>query len=224
MSVKRYSFRKDGDVKLSDHFRVREFRCKDGTDKILIESGLIKYLEKVHSHFNCSRINITSGYRTAKHDKAVGGRGAGSHVQGKAVDFIAYDEDGEIIPSKEVALYLEDIGIKGIGYRSGGSPNATHMDINYRRRKWYGDEKKSMTASIGSSFYRYLGVKYTTKKTTTAVNVRQEPSTYGKKNMTLTAGTRVEVADTATIRKDGYTWARVKIGSKHYWIAKQYLK
>lgn len=226
MSVKTYSLKKDGDRKLSDNFKVREFRCKDGTDKILIETGLVEYLEKVYDHFGCTKINISSGYRTPSHDKKVGGKGSGNHVQGKAVDFIAYGKNGKAITSKEVALYLEDLGVKGIGYRCGGNANYTHMDINYRLKKWYGDEKYSMSASIGSSFYDYAATKvtYKTMTTTTAVNVRKEPSISGEKYKTLTKGTKVSVANTDTISRDGYEWVRIKIGSKHYWVAKKYLK
>ena len=224
MAVKTYSLKKDGNEKLSAHFKVKEFRCKDGSDKILIESGLVKYLEKIYDHFNCSSITISSAYRTPKHDKAVGGKGSGNHVQGKAVDFKAYNKKGELISSKEIALYLEDLGVKGIGYRCGGISTSTHMDINYRLKKWYGDERKSMSASIGSSFYTYLGVKYSTKKTTAAVNVRKEPSTDAKVYKTLNKGTSVKVADTDSIRRDGLDWVRVKIGSKHYWMAEKYLK
>lgn len=224
MSVKTYSFKKDGEKKLSPHFKVREFRCKDGTDKILIESGLITYLEKIYDHFNCSRINITSGYRTSKHDRAVGGRGAGNHVQGKAVDFIAYGKNGEIIPSKEIALYLEDIGVKGIGYRCGGSVNATHMDINYRLKKWYGDEKYSMTASIGSSFYKYLGVKWAKKTVTaSALKLRQDTGLDAKTKLTVPKGTVLEKADTDLISLDGFKWVRVRYKNKICWAANEYL-
>jgi uncharacterized protein YcbK (DUF882 family) len=224
MAVKTYSLKKDGNKKLSDHFKVKEFRCKDGTDKILIESGLIKYLEKVYDHFNCSRIDIRSAYRTPSHDKKVGGKGSGNHCQGKAVDFIAYNKNGQLISSKEIVLYLEDLGVKGIGYRCGGSEVSTHMDVNYRVKKWYGDEQKSMSASIGKSFYTYLDVKYSIKQTTNSVNVRTEPSIDGKKHKTLAKGTKVKMANTQTISKDGFEWVRVKIGSKHYWMAKKYLK
>ncbi len=224
MSVKKYSLKKDGDKSLSKHFKVREFRCKDGTDTIYIESGLIDCLEKVHSHFDCLKINIVSGYRTASHDKAVGGRGVGNHVQGKAADFVAYKKDGSKISSKEVALYLEDIGIMGIGYRSGGSETSTHVDVNYRNKKWFGDEKKSMTASIGSSFYTYLKVGYTENMAIATINIRKEPSLKGTVVALLRIGEKINVADCEKIRKDGYTWSKVKFGNAHYWVADRYLK
>ncbi len=224
MSVKTYSLKRDGSKRLSAHFRVREFRCKDGSDKILIESKLIEVLEKVHEHFNCKAINITSGYRTAKHDKAVGGRGAGPHVAGKAADFKCVGQDGAYISSKEIALYLEDLGVKGIGYRCGGSSTSTHVDMNYRAKKWYGDEKYSMSASIGSSFYKYFNVGYAPVTAAASLNLRAELGIKGRKKKTVKKGTKLKAADTLRIKRDGFDWVRVKYGSKHYWAAEKYLK
>jgi hypothetical protein len=58
VAVKTYSAMREGNKVLSPHFKVKEFACKDGTDKVLIESELIDTLEKVFKHFNCSKINI----------------------------------------------------------------------------------------------------------------------------------------------------------------------
>lgn len=225
MSVKTYSLKKDGNKKLSEHFKVREFRCKDGTDKILIESGLITVLEQVFDHFVCSKINIVSGYRTATHDKNVGGKGSGNHVQGKAADFVAYDEKGNKIKSKYIVLYLEDIGVKGIGYRSGGNEYSTHIDVNYRNKKWFGDEKKSMSASIGNTFYEYLNIKFSDYMTIANVNVRSEPSLSGKRIQTVKIATKLKIASNdLKIKADGYTWYKVKFNNKHCYIAGKYIK
>ncbi len=225
MSVKTYSLKKDGDKKLSEHFKVREFRCKDGTDEILIESGLISVLEQVFDHFVCSKINIVSGYRTASHDKNVGGKGSGNHVQGKAADFIAYDRNGNKIKSKYVVLYLEDIGVKGIGYRSGGNEYSTHIDVNYRSKNWFGDEKISMTASVGNSFYSYLKINFVEYLTIANVNIREEPSLSGKKAATVRIATKLTVAvNDIKIKSDGYTWYKVKYNNKHCYIAGKYVK
>lgn len=163
MAVKTYSLKQDGEKLLSPHFKVKEFRCKDGSDKILIESNLIPVLEKVYDHFGASSITITSGYRTPAHDKKVGGKGSGNHCEGKAVDFVVY-KGKERIPSGKVALYLEDIGVTGIGYRCGKGTYATHMDVGYRTwaKRWYGDEYISMSKSIHQiksgcySYYDYI--------------------------------------------------------------------
>ena len=64
MAIKQYSLKKDGAKQLSPAFRVREFRCRDGTDTILIDEGLVVLLQCIREHFG-KPVTITSGYRTA---------------------------------------------------------------------------------------------------------------------------------------------------------------
>ena len=66
MAIKQYSLKKDGAKQLSPAFRVREFRCRDGTDTILIDEGLVVLLQCIREHFG-KPVTITSGYRTASH-------------------------------------------------------------------------------------------------------------------------------------------------------------
>ena len=217
MSVVNYSLKKDGERQLSPHFKVKEFRCKDGSDEILIESGLLPVLEQIFNHFKCSRIEITSGYRTAAHDKKVGGKGSGNHVQGKAVDFVAYDRAGAKIPSAKIVLYLEDIGICGIGYRCGKGTYATHMDVNYRtwEKRWFGDEFHSMSKSIHQikpgcySFYDYIyGVgKWQIKAKVNAIgglNARKGAGTGFARVKTYPNGSTV----TITEKSRGLLWGK----------------
>lgn len=162
MSVKTYKY--NDKTQLTEHFNVQEFKCKCGkAHEIKIDSALPKILEKVMVKLGADKIEVFSGYRCKKHDKAVGGRGTGSHTQGYAADTRFY-KDGKIINSKYVALRLEDLGHKkGIGYRCGGSDKGTHIDT--KPRKWYGDEKYSNTKSCCKSFYEYFGEpKPSTKK------------------------------------------------------------
>lgn len=175
MAVKTYSYAKDKNKMLSDHFAVGEFASigqgKLYSDKILIDTALITLLEKVFAHFKCSKIIISSGYRTSAHDKAVGGSGSGYHVKGQAADFCCYDKNGNMIDSKKVACYLEDIKCYGIGYKCGGAQYYTHADTRAAANKWWGDESKnfmSVTAINGStSFYTYLGIAKTSTTTVT---------------------------------------------------------
>lgn len=162
MSVKTYKC--TDTTKLSEHLTVQNFKCKCGKNhEIKIDSDLPKILEKVMVKLGADKIEVFSGYRCKSHDKAVGGRGTGSHTQGYASDTRFY-KSGKIIDSKEVALRLEDLGHKkGIGYRCGGSSKGTHIDT--KPRKWYGDEKYSNTKSCCNSFYEYFNIpKPTTKK------------------------------------------------------------
>ena len=52
MSTEAYSLAKDGDKLLSENFRVREFRCKDGSNTIFIDSDLVALLQHIRDHFN----------------------------------------------------------------------------------------------------------------------------------------------------------------------------
>ena len=69
-----YSRRKDGNALLSRSFRVREFACRDGSDPLFVDSALVQLLQSIRDHFGAPVV-ITSGYRTAAHNKAVGGAG-----------------------------------------------------------------------------------------------------------------------------------------------------
>ena len=42
-----YSLTQEGAQKLSTHFRVREFACKDGSDPLFISPQLVQLLEQV---------------------------------------------------------------------------------------------------------------------------------------------------------------------------------
>ena len=72
-------------------------RCKDGSDKILIDEKLMEMIEKLFSALKCKKYIITSGYRTPSHDKSVGGSGSGQHTKGTAMDCYFYGADGKII-------------------------------------------------------------------------------------------------------------------------------
>ena len=83
MAIKQYSLAKDGARQLAPGFKVREFRCRDGSDAIMIDQTLVVLLQAIREHFN-KPITITSGYRTAAHNAAVGGAKSSQHLLGRA--------------------------------------------------------------------------------------------------------------------------------------------
>lgn len=113
MSIKTYSLKKDGNTKLTANFRVREFACSDGSDKIEIDLDNVKQLQKIRDHFGKS-ITITSGYRTAAHNKKIGGATNSYHMTGQAADIVV----ANVNPLK-VYLYADSIGVKGAIYYPG---------------------------------------------------------------------------------------------------------
>lgn len=153
MGVKTYSNAKHGPNHITDHFRVREFRCKDGSDKILVSTELVEMLEKLRTELDC-RININSGYRTVSHNLRIGGSRTSKHCKGLAVDIICKRDD-TIVPAKEVCLAAQDLGFDGIAIIS---KTATHLDV--RGYKWWADETKNNKRV--SDFYKYWGVPYPT--------------------------------------------------------------
>lgn len=119
-NVKTYSRRKDGNTKLSANFRVREFACSDGSDKVKIDLDNVANLQKIRNHFGKS-VNITSGYRTVAHNIKIGGSKHSYHCKGQAADIVVSG-----IEPLRVAMYAESIGCRGVIYYP--KKRFTHID------------------------------------------------------------------------------------------------
>lgn len=130
MALNVYSYTKDGTKFLSKNFRVREFRCKDDTDPIFIDSDLVDVLQKVRDHFG-KAVTITSAFRTASHNKKVGGATYSQHCYGKAADI----KVSGVTPSV-VADFVETLmpSTGGIGRYS----TFTHVDVRKVKSRWNG--------------------------------------------------------------------------------------
>lgn len=147
--VRTYSLSRDGDKKLSEHFRVREFACHDGSDKILISDETVRILESIRTYFG-QPVTITSGYRTAAYNASpkVGGAKNSQHVKGTAADIKV-----ENVPSWAVAGFLEaNFRSCSIGYYS----SWVHVDTRGYRALWkdYGSNTKG-TFGIGNNYQQY---------------------------------------------------------------------
>lgn len=73
---------------LTEHFRVKEFACKDGCKYVLISKSLIQVLEGLRKRIG-EEIYINSGYRTPTHNEKVGGAVLSYHQYGMAADIRA---------------------------------------------------------------------------------------------------------------------------------------
>ena len=96
--------RKDGAKKLSNNFRIREFACRCGCSKVLVDSDLVEYLQKIRDHFG-KEVILTSAYRCPDHNKRVGGTSGSLHVKGQAADFYIVG-----VAPAEIAKFAESIG------------------------------------------------------------------------------------------------------------------
>lgn len=104
-----FSFKTDKNKQLSNNFKVKEFKCNDGSDKIIVDTDFIETkLQAIRDRFKAS-VTINSAYRTPTYNKKVGGTSNSYHVKGRAFDIVVKGYR----PS-EVAKYARSIGIKGV--------------------------------------------------------------------------------------------------------------
>lgn len=133
-----WSRTRDGTRKLSANFTVAEFACKDGSDPVFVDSSLAALLQKIRDHFG-RPVVITSGYRTAAHNAAVGGSKSSQHLLGRAADFYV-----EGVDVATVAAYAETLlpGRGGIGRYPKDAKHPTrktgwvHIDTRANKSRW----------------------------------------------------------------------------------------
>ena len=129
MALNVYSLERDGEKSLSKNFKVKEFRCKDGSDPIFIDSELVEILQKVRDHFG-KPVIINSAYRTAAYNlsKKVGGAKFSQHQYGKAADIYI---QGILIT--KLAEYVEQSTIAVLSEKEALTPDlggtASTMDV-----------------------------------------------------------------------------------------------
>lgn len=137
MAIEVYSILNSGNRKLSEHFKVREFGCKDGSDPVFIDSELVDILEQIRVHFE-KPVNITSAFRTAKHNASCGGAKFSQHLYGRAADIYLPG-----INVQEVYAYAEKLlgESGGLGIYPPGLGRANgwvHIDVRKDKSRWKG--------------------------------------------------------------------------------------
>ena len=137
MAIKQYSLAKDGSRKLSPSFSVREFRCRDGTDTIMIDEGLVVLLQCIREHFG-KAVTITSGYRTAAHNTAVGGSKSSQHLLGRAADIQVADTDPLVVAAYAESLMPTWGGVGRYPVKAGRAKGWVHVDTRPAKSRWTG--------------------------------------------------------------------------------------
>ena len=128
--VRVYSLAGEGNVQITPHFKVREFRCKDGGDAVFVSLRLAELLEQIRVHFGAA-VTINSAYRTPSHNAKVGGTSRSQHLYGLAADI----KVAGVSPAA-VADYAEQLlgSHGGVGRYS----TFTHIDVRADKSRWRG--------------------------------------------------------------------------------------
>ena len=129
MAIKQYSLAKDGAKQLAPGFKVREFRCRDGSDTIMVDQTLVVLLQAIREHFG-KPITITSGYRTAAHNAAVGGAKSSQHLLGRAADIQVAG-----VSVEDVAAYAGG-GVGRYPIKAGRAKGWVHVDTRAKKSRW----------------------------------------------------------------------------------------
>lgn len=134
-----YSLAKDGNKQISQNFKVKEFRCKDGSDKILIDTDFVRdKLQAIRDHFGAA-VTINSAYRTATYNKKVGGASGSYHLKGQAFDIVVKGHT-----PAEVAKYAYQIGVPGIIQYN------TFVHVDSRKGKYYARNDNGKITKLNS--------------------------------------------------------------------------
>ena len=133
-----YTVEKAMSEKITDNFRLHEFRCKDGTDvpEELMDNVrlLCENLQVLRDHIQ-KPIRVISGYRSPKYNRRIGGARRSQHMTAKAADIKVSG-----MSPKEVKDVIVDL-IKQGKMHSGGIglyTTFTHYDVRGRNARWYG--------------------------------------------------------------------------------------
>lgn len=119
----------------SAHFKMEEFKCKDGTQVPTEYYGncqkLMNMLEEIRTACGNRAITINSGYRTPSYNKKIGGASKSQHLYASAAD---------IRVSGMSASEVYKICDKLVGSRGGVGKYSsfTHVDVRGNRARWNG--------------------------------------------------------------------------------------
>ena len=152
-NVKTVRYSKVGDIKISEHFRLHEVRCKDKSDIVKYCDDTLAMAEKLRDLTECKSVIVTSGYRTPRYNKKIGGSRKSSHTEGYALDLSFKSSKYSV---KEICCMAQDLGIHGIGYISS---TAIHIDMKPRKVLYRGDERKGYSNNVGGDFYTYFKIE-----------------------------------------------------------------
>lgn len=115
--------------KISPHFGVWEFKCKDNSRVIVLDKALVELLEIIRLHYN-KPLHINSGYRTVQYNASLKNSSPKSqHILGKAADIWLDD-----ISPKQLYSWLDSSYPNSLGI--GIYNTFVHVDVREGKSRW----------------------------------------------------------------------------------------
>ena len=115
--------------KVSPHFGVWEFKCKDNSRVIVLDKALVELLEIIRLHYN-KPLHINSGYRTVQYNASLKNSSPKSqHILGKAADIWLND-----ISPKQLYSWLDSSYPNSLGL--GIYNTFVHVDVREGKSRW----------------------------------------------------------------------------------------
>lgn len=127
MNIKEYSLKKDGEKFVTNNIKVKELRCKDGTNAIRQDYVTVCIAQLWRTISNESVI-INSAFRTKNHNKKIGGVSNSSHLKSCALDI----KKPAGLSTEILGNFLYSIGVERIKVVS----SYVHFDIDDTKLKW----------------------------------------------------------------------------------------
>lgn len=117
------------DAKVSEHFKLQEFKCGDNSRVIVLNDELVVVLETARRYFG-KAIKIDSGYRTVAYNSTLKNSSPKSqHTHGNAADIVVSG-----IKPKDVYDYFDQKypNTYGIGIYN----TFVHIDVRPTKSRW----------------------------------------------------------------------------------------
>ena len=131
--------------KLTENFKLSEFKCRDGSN---VPDELMENVELLAENLQVLRdrvgkpIHVISGYRSPKYNRKIGGARRSQHMSARAGDIKIKG-----MTPKEVKEVIEELISKGEMAQGGVGLYTTfvHYDVRGRKARWKGKGVKDDT-------------------------------------------------------------------------------
>lgn len=108
--IKSYILNTEANKKVGQHFKVKEFACKDGSQIVFIDDYLVSILDILRNKIG-KPVIINSGYRTPGWNAKCEGAKYSYHMRGMAADIRVKEMSAKQLANELNAIIPDECGI-----------------------------------------------------------------------------------------------------------------